>query len=131
MGSSGRLSSCSSLVMLGLFLVRLLHVRDASGQRKHVERIVSELAAANLEVQMVRGCASGAPYRRDALAGDDAIADLHHVLVVVGVHGDEAVAVLDLDDPPVTALVATGHDHTGGGCEDRGAAVRIHRTASV
>src|SRR5262249_55505818 len=122
-GSSGRLSSCSSLIMLGLFVVRLLHVRVAPRQRKHVERIVSELAAADLEVPMVRRGAPGPPHRRDALASDDAITDLHHVLVVVGVHRHEAVAVLDLDDPSVAALVATGHDDAGRRRDDRNAEI--------
>src|SRR5262249_53786997 len=55
----------------------------------------------------------------------------HHVLVVVGVHRHEAVAVLDLDDPPVAALVATGHDDARRRRDDRDAEICLDVDAAM
>jgi hypothetical protein len=94
-------------------------VRHATGHGKHVQRIVDAALTPDLEVHVIVRGAARAPDAGDALSGGDPVADLHEILVVVCVHGGEAVLVLDLEDTPIARLDARHHDHARGRRLDR------------
>src|SRR4030081_3641516 len=91
------------------------------------ERILRDALAANLEVHMAGGGASGAPDGADRCSGLHRISCLDEVGTVMGVDGAEPVRVSDLDCPSIGGLPSAERD----GARSRGADGRTRRRLDV
>ena len=88
-------------------------------------------------MQVGAGDAAGGADGAENVAGFDHLTGLHRDAVHVAVHGDEPLAVVEVDGVAVVVEIAGGDDAAGGGGADRGAggggevdaAVRVARLA--
>jgi hypothetical protein len=81
-------------------------------------RVDGFAVAQDLEVNVGAGRAAAAAHLGDGLALLDQVADRDQVFLIVSVAGDVAVAVVELDQPAVAALLARPGDDPGGDRDD-------------